>query len=146
MAASFNRVILAGNLTRDPGMKFAQSGTAIASLSLAVNNRVKKGEQWVDEPCFVDVTFFGRTAEVCGEYTTKGSNVLVEGRLKQESWEKDGQKRSKIVVIGDVLQLLGGRGEKSEGAPAAKRETPAPTQVPTPSRAATVPAGEDIPF
>lgn len=138
--ASFNRVIVVGNLVRDPELKFAQSGTAIGSTAIAVNNRVKKGEEWVDEPCFIDVTFFGRTAEVLGEYCKKGSSVLIEGKLKQESWEKDGQRRSKHVVIGDVLQLLGGRGESDRSA--------APKQQPqrTAQQATAVGASEDIPF
>ena len=113
MAVSFNRVILAGNVTRDIEIKYAQSGTAITTLGLAVNDRVKKNGEWTDETTFVDVTFFGRTAEVCGEYLQKGSNILVEGRLKLDQWESDGQKRSKLSVIGDKMQMLGGKGDGS---------------------------------
>lgn len=141
--ASFNSVTLVGNLTRDVELKFLQSGTAVTELGMAINNRVKKGEEWIDEPCFVDVTLFGRTAEVAGEYCSKGSNILISGRLKYEQWEKDGQKRNKLKVIGDQLQLLGSRGSKSE-APAEERAAP---KAKTNSRPAheTVPP-DDIPF
>ena len=107
--ASFNRVILVGNLTRDPELRYIPSGTAVSEIGLAVNDRVKKGDQWVDETTFVDVTLWGRTAEVANEYLSKGSNVLIEGRLKLDSWEKDGQKRSKLRVVADKMQMLGSR-------------------------------------
>ncbi len=108
--ASYNRVILVGNLTRDPELRYIPSGTAVAEVGLAVNDRVKKGDQWVDETTFVDVTLWARTAEVANQYLNKGSSVLIEGRLKLDSWEKDGQKRSKLRVIADKMQMLGGRG------------------------------------
>src|SRR3954466_269264 len=92
--ASFNRVILVGNLTRDPELRYIPSGTAVSDIGLAVNDRIKRGDQWVDETTFVDVTLWGRTAEVANEYTSKGSPILIEGRLKLDRWEKDGQKRS----------------------------------------------------
>jgi single-strand DNA-binding protein len=107
--ASFNRVILVGNITRDPELRYIPSGTAVSDIGLAVNDRVKKGDQWVDEATFVDVTLWGRTAEIANEYLSKGSPVLIEGRLKLERWEKDGQKHSKLKVIGERLQMLGGR-------------------------------------
>ncbi|HEX6961391.1 MAG TPA: single-stranded DNA-binding protein [Lacipirellula sp.] len=109
--ASFNRVILVGNLTRDPELRYIPSGTAVSEIGLAVNDRVKKNDQWVDETTFVDVTLWGRTAEVANEYLSKGSNILIEGRLKLDSWEKDGQKRSKLRVICEKMQMLGSRGE-----------------------------------
>lgn len=107
--ASFNRVILVGNLTRDPELRYIPSGSAVSEIGLAVNDRVKKGDQWVDETTFVDVTLWGRTAEVANEYLSKGSSILIEGRLKLDSWEKDGQKRSKLRVIAEKMQMLGGR-------------------------------------
>jgi single-strand DNA-binding protein len=113
--ASFNRVILVGNLTRDPELRYIPSGTAVSEIGLAVNDRVKKGDQWVDETTFVDVTLWGRTAEVANEYLSKGSNILIEGRLKLDSWEKDGQKRSKLRVVADKMQMLGSRGEGGGG-------------------------------
>ena len=105
--ASFNRVILVGNLTRDPELRYIPSGTAVSDIGLAVNDRVKKGDQWVDEATFVDITLWGRTAEIANEYLSKGSPVLIEGRLKLDRWEKDGQKHSKLKVIGDKMQMLG---------------------------------------
>jgi single-strand DNA-binding protein len=121
--ASFNRVILVGNLTRDPELRYIPSGTAVSEIGLAVNDRVKKGDQWVDETTFVDVTLWGRTAEVANEYLSKGSNILIEGRLKLDSWEKDGQKRSKLRVVAEKMQMLGSRegGAKGGGRPAASR-------------------------
>jgi len=111
MAASYNKVILAGNLTRDPELRYTPSGTAVCDLGLAINDR-RKGTngEWVDETTFVDVTLWMRQAEVASEYLTKGSNVLIEGRLKLDSWEaNDGQKRSKLKVVGEKMQMLGGK-------------------------------------
>ncbi|HEY3395744.1 MAG TPA: single-stranded DNA-binding protein [Lacipirellulaceae bacterium] len=107
--ASFNRVILVGNLTRDPELRYIPSGTAVSDIGLAVNDRIKRGDQWVEEPVFVDITLWGRTAEIANEYLSKGSPVLIEGRLKLDRWEKDGQKHSKLKVIGERLQMLGAR-------------------------------------
>ena len=109
--ASFNRVILAGNLTRDVEMKYLQSGTAVTEIGLAVNNRRKtQTGEWVEEPVFVDVTLWGRQAEVASEYLGKGSSVLIEGRLKLDTWETEGQKKSKLRVVGERMQMLGSRG------------------------------------
>src|SRR6185312_15605564 len=109
--ASFNRVILLGNLTRDVEVKYLQSGMAVAEIGLAVNDR-RKGQngEWVEETTFVDITLWGRTAEVAGEYLSKGSPVLIEGRLKLDQWETEGQKRSKLRVVGERMQMLGSRG------------------------------------
>jgi single-strand DNA-binding protein len=107
--ASYNRVVLVGNLTRDPELRYIPSGTAVSDIGLAVNDRVKRGDQWVDETTFVDITLWGRTAEVANEYLSKGSPVLIEGRLKLETWEKEGQKRSKLKVVGERMQMLSGR-------------------------------------
>jgi single-strand DNA-binding protein len=107
--ASFNRVVLVGNLTRDPELRYIPSGMAVSDIGLAVNDRVKRNDQWVDEPVFVDITLWGRTAEIANEYLSKGSPVLIEGRLKLDRWEKDGQKHSKLRVVGERMQMLGGR-------------------------------------
>lgn len=107
--ASFNRVILVGNLTRDPELRYIPSGTAVSDIGLAVNDRVKRGDQWVDEVTFVDITLWGRTAEIANEYLSKGSPVLIEGRLKLDRWEKDGQKHSKMRVTCERMQMLGSR-------------------------------------
>ena len=128
--ASFNRVILVGNLTRDPELRYIPSGTAVSEIGLAVNDRVKRGDQWVDETTFVDVTMWGRTAEVANEYLSKGSPVLIEGRLKLDSWEKDGQKRSKLRVVCEKMQMLGSRdgGGGARGGAARTGGRPQPQQ------------------
>jgi single-strand DNA-binding protein len=110
--ASYNRVILLGNLVRDIELRYTNSRLAVCQNAIAVNDRRKNASgEWIDETSFVDVTFFGRTAEVVSEYLGKGSPIFVEGRLKQDTWEKDGQKRSKLYVIVDRMQLLGGKSE-----------------------------------
>jgi len=147
--ASFNRVILVGNLTRDPELRYIPSGTAVSDIGLAVNDRIKRNDQWVEEPVFVDITLWGRTAEIANEYLSKGSPVLIEGRLKLDRWEKDGQKHSKLKVIGERLQMLGareggragGRGGSSSGgdsSPYDDSEQYMPAGGPPPS--------DDIPF
>ena len=123
--ASLNRVILVGNVTRDPELKYISSGSAVTDIGLAVNDRRKTASgEWVEETTFVDVTLWGRTAEVAGEYVTKGSPLLIEGRLKLDTWEKDGKKNSKLRVVCERMQLLGSRGGSGGGAggrpPAAK--------------------------
>ncbi len=109
--ASFNRVILLGNVTRDPEIKYIPNGTAVSEIGLAVNDR-RKGPNgdWIEETTFVDVTLWGRTAEIASEYLSKGSPVLIEGRLKLDTWEKEGKKNSKLRVIGETMQLLGSKG------------------------------------
>ena len=108
--ASFNRVILMGNLTRDPELRYLQSGMAVSDVGLAVNDR-RKGQngEWIEETTFVDVTLWGRTAEVVCEYCSKGRPLFVEGRLKLDTWETDGQKRSKMKVIAERIQLIGSK-------------------------------------
>src|SRR5690554_1904058 len=108
--ASFNKVILAGNLTRDPELRYTHKGTAIAKIGLAVNRtwRNEAGET-KEEVTFVDVDCFGRTAENVGQYMRKGSAMLVEGRLKLDTWDdkQSGQKRSKLGVVAETIQFLG---------------------------------------
>jgi single-strand DNA-binding protein len=121
--ASFNRVVLLGNVTRDPELRYISNGTAVTDIGLAVNDRRKTPTgEWVEETTFVDVTLWGRTAEIAGEYVTKGSPLLIEGRLKLDTWEKDGKKNSKLRVVGEKMQLLGSRsgGGGGEGGPRAK--------------------------
>lgn len=114
--ASYNRVVLVGNLTRDVDVRYLQSGTAVTDIGLAVNERRKNASgEWVEETTFVDVTLWSRTAEIAGEYLSKGSQILIEGRLKLDSWESDGQKRTKLKVVGDRMVMLGARGGGSPG-------------------------------
>ena len=108
--ASFNRVTLVGNVTRDPELRYIPSGSAVTEIGLAINDRRKNDAgEWIEETTFVDVTLLARTAEVASEHLSKGSPVLIEGRLKLETWEKDGRKQSKLKVIGERMQLLGSR-------------------------------------
>lgn len=111
----FNKVIVLGNLTRSPQLKYAPSGTAICEFGLAVNRKYKQGEELKEEVCFLDVTVFGRQAESAAQYLDKGRQALVEGRLQQQRWEtEDGQKRSKIVVIAESVVFVGGKPEPSD--------------------------------
>ncbi|MEI8340792.1 MAG: single-stranded DNA-binding protein [Verrucomicrobiota bacterium] len=116
--ASYNKVLLLGNCTRDPEVKYTPKGTAVAELGLAVNRvyTADNGEKR-EETTFVDVTFWGRQAEIAGEYLKKGRPVFVEGRLQLDTWDdkQTGAKRSKLRVVAEGLQLLGGRGEGGEG-------------------------------
>lgn len=108
--ASFNRVILVGNLTRDIELRYTPSGTPVTDIGMAVKDRIKRNDQWTDEVNFFDVTLWGRTAEVAAEYLSKGSSVLIEGRLKYDTWEQDGQKKSKVKIVGERMQMLGSKG------------------------------------
>jgi single-strand DNA-binding protein len=107
--ASFNRVTLLGNLTRDPEMRYTPSGTAVASFGLAVNRRFRYGEETKEEVCYVDVTAFGAQAEAIGTYLTKGSAALINGRLRWHQWEKDGQRHSKLDVVAESVQFVSRR-------------------------------------
>ena len=112
--ASFNRVILAGNLTRDIELRETPGGASVADAGLAVNDRRKQGDEWVDETSFIDLTLWGRTAENAAEYLSKGSPILVEGRLKQDSWQNEaGEKRTKLKVVVDRLQFLSSKNSES---------------------------------
>ncbi|MEC9188714.1 MAG: single-stranded DNA-binding protein [Planctomycetota bacterium] len=113
--ASYNRVVLVGNLTRDVDLRYTPSQTAVTDIGLAVNDRVKRNTEWVDETTFVDVTLWGRQAEVANEYLSKGAPVLIEGRLKLDTWEQEGQKRSKLRVVGEKMQMLGSRSGGGSG-------------------------------
>jgi len=110
--ASFNKVLLMGNLTRDPELRYTSSGAAVASFGLAVNRKFKQGEEWKDEACFVDITVWAKQGENCAQYLKKGSLVFLEGRLNYQAWEKDGQKRSKLEVVANNVQFLNSEGAK----------------------------------
>lgn len=126
--ASFNRVILLGNLTRDPELRYIPSGTAVCDIGLAVNDRRKNANgEWVDETTFVDVTLWARTAEVASEYLSKGSPILIEGRLKLDTWEKDGKKNSKLRVVGERMQMVGSKGGSGGGRGGAPRGASGPS-------------------
>jgi single-strand DNA-binding protein len=126
--ANYNRVILVGNLTRDPELRYAPSGAPVCNFDLAVNRTytTQAGERR-DEVCYITIVAWGKQAETCAEYLSKGRTTLVEGRLSQRSWETpEGQKRSKHEVVADRVQFLGGRkGVEEEASPApAEEEVP----------------------
>ena len=112
--ADVNHVILIGRLTKDILLKYTSGGMAIGSFSIAVNRRTKKGEQWVEEASFFDVSLFGKSAEGLAQYLTKGKQVAVEGELRQDRWEQDGQPRSKVTIAASNVQLLGGNDAKGQ--------------------------------
>ncbi|MBN2023916.1 MAG: single-stranded DNA-binding protein [Pirellulales bacterium] len=149
--ASYNRVILVGNVTRAPEVRYIQSGTALCDVGLAVNDRRKGSNgELVEDTTFVDVTCWGKTAETAGQYLAKGNPVMVEGRLKLESWEdKGGQKRSKLKVVCERLVLLpSNRGSTRAGRADDDRE---PGPVGTARRGgqvapAPITSAEGIPF
>ena len=114
----FNRVILIGNLTRDPELRYTPQGTSVCSFGLAVNEKRKKGEEWEDKVNFIDITVFGKQADACGQYLAKGSQVLIDGKFEQQRWTTDdGQKRSKIQVIAQQVKFLGKRKEGDTAPP-----------------------------
>jgi single-strand DNA-binding protein len=129
--ASLNKVLLIGNLTRDPELRYIPSGTAVAKFGLAVNREYtdKGSGEKKETVCFVDITAWGRLGEICNQYLTKGRPVFVEGRLEFSSWEtKEGDKRNKLEVVAENVQFLGGRrdgeGGGGEGGGGARREAP----------------------
>ncbi len=133
--ASFNKVMMMGNLTRDPELRYTPNGAAVATLGLAVNRKYKQGEEWKEEVCFIDITVWGKQAENCAEYLAKGRSVFVEGHLKMNTWETDGQKRTKHEVVANTVQFLsraggpdqGGSGKSSDGY---SQESPSKDDVP----------------
>ncbi|MGC9940752.1 MAG: single-stranded DNA-binding protein [Verrucomicrobiota bacterium] len=153
--ASFNKVVLVGNLTRDPELRYTPKGTAIAKIGLAVN-RVWTNEagEKKEEVTFVDVDVFGRTAENVGQYMRKGRPILIEGRLKLDQWDdkQTGQKKSRLGVIAENVQFLGsaqGGGEGGGGAPAPRSPRPsaaASAPVAEPVEGDGPPESDDVPF
>ena len=133
--ASMNRVILVGNITRDPELRNLPSGSAVCELGLAINDAYKnKAGEKVDTTCFVDIVTWGRQAETCAEYLAKGAAVLVEGKLQLDVWEgREGEKRSKMRVRADRVQFLGGKRREGDGGARAYDGPPAgPVSEPEP--------------
>ena len=161
---SINRVNISGNLTRDPELRATAGGTQVLSFGVAVNDRRRNQQtgNWEDYPNFVDCVMFGTRAEAIQRYLSKGTKVAIEGKLRYSSWERDGQRRSKLEVIVDEIEFLSSRngGQQPAGnqggyapaapAPAPSYAAPAPAPAPAPSPVQAPPAGdvydEDIPF
>lgn len=125
-----NKVILFGNLTRDPELRTTPSGQSVTTLGMATNRRIKKDEQWQDVPEYHTVVVWGRPAENAAQYLKKGSQVLIEGRLQTRSWEKDGQKRYTTEVISEQLTFGRGGGASTGSGQAAKEFTPSKAEGP----------------
>jgi single-strand DNA-binding protein len=150
--ANLNRVLLIGNLTRDPEVRYTPKGTAVADIGIAVN-RVYSGEdgEKKEEVTFIDVTLWARQAEVAQEYLKKGRQVFIEGRLQLDTWDdkQTGQKRSRLRVVAENMQMLGSRGESEAGSTAPstqRRTTPPPPQRQTPKDPDLDAEPDDIPF
>lgn len=141
MAASINRVVLVGNLTRDPELRHTPSGTAVCSLRLAVNTRRKdESGEWTDKPNYFDITVWGQQGENCAQYLAKGRPVAIDGRLEWREWEaQDGAKRQAVEVVAESVQFLGGR-QESEGAYVPAGAAASSDDFPS------SPADDDIPF
>ena len=127
---SINRVNISGNLTRDPELRATAGGTQVLSFGVAVNDRRKNPQsgEWEDHPNFVDCTMFGARAEAVGRYLSKGSKVAIEGRLRYSSWERDGQRRSKLEVVVDEIELMS-RSDGQARAAGAPQAQPVPAAV-----------------
>ncbi|OUO19222.1 single-stranded DNA-binding protein [Collinsella sp. An307] len=154
---SINRVNISGNLTRDPEVRMTSGGTQVLSFGVAVNDRRRNPQtgEWEDYPNFVDCTMFGSRAEAVSRYLAKGSKVAIEGKLRYSSWERDGQRRSKLEVIVDEIEFMsrGQQGQQGQGgyAPApqagyAPAPQPQQPQAPVQAPPAVDVYDEDIPF
>ena len=153
---SINRVNISGNLTRDPELRATAGGTQVLSFGVAVNDRRRNQQtgEWEDYPNFVDCTMFGARAEAVSRFLNKGSKVAIEGKLRYSSWERDGQRRSKLEVIVDEIEFMGGRGQGQDGgygnqggyAPAPSRSQAPRPQAPVQAPPAVEVYDEDIPF
>ena len=147
---SINRVCITGNLTRDPELRATQSGSQVLSFGVAVNDRRKNPQsgEWEDYPNFVDCTMFGTRAEKIANFIAKGSKVAIEGKLRYSSWERDGERRSKLEVIVDEIEFMSRRDE--QGGAVISTPTPAPVRPAALRQADPVAAAEvydeDIPF
>ncbi len=114
---SFNKVILLGNLTRDPEVRYTPNGIAVASFALAINRKYKQGDETKEEVSYIDIVVFGKQAESCGQYINKGDAVLVDGRLQQRRWDdkESGQKRSKVEVVAQSVNFMPKRSSGGHG-------------------------------
>lgn len=115
--ADINHTVLIGRLTRDAELKFTNQGLAICRFSIALNRRVKQGDAWKDEAHYFDITAFGKQGEAVAQYLTKGTQVAIQGELRQDRWEHGGKKMSKVAIVANNIQLLGGKKQETSGQP-----------------------------
>jgi single-strand DNA-binding protein len=125
----FNRVILIGNLTKDPEVRYTPSGTPVATVAIAVNSRFKQGEDNREEVLFIDCVVFGKQAETCGQYLSKGRPVLVEGRLRERRWEYEGQKKSKMEVVASNVRFMSSKRDAAPSDSAPPSDMHAPDEI-----------------
>ena len=155
--ASVNKVILIGNLTRDPELRYTPKGSAVTELGLAVNRKFRVENDLREEVTYVDITFWGAQAETIHKYVQKGSPIYIEGRLQLDQWEdrETGQRRSKLKVVGESLQLLGSRQDGGGGggfsqSPPPQAAAPPPSDGRSPDQAfydaPPAPSDDDVPF
>lgn len=129
--AGFNKVILIGNLTKNPELRYTPNGTPVTSFGLAVNRRYRQADDLKEEVCYIDIVVFGKQAENCGQYLSKGNGVIVDGRLQQRRWEtEDGQKRSKHEVVAQTVTFLPKR-QESSGEPGQPDEGSSEEELPS---------------
>jgi single-strand DNA-binding protein len=143
--ANINRVVLVGNLTRDPELRHTGGGTPVCSLRIAVNTRRKDqaSGEWTDKPNYFDITVWGNQAESCNQYLSKGRPVAIDGRLEWREWEaQDGTKRQAVEVVAESVQFLGGRDSAGEG----NQFVPAGVTTGSDADFSASPADDDIPF
>lgn len=119
----YNRIILIGNLTKDPELRYTPQGTPVSTFRIAVNTRYKQSEESREDTLFIDIVTFGKQAETCSQYLGKGKSVLVEGRLQERRWESEGQQKSKVEVVAQTVRFLSRKGG-GEGQSAPDTEVP----------------------
>ncbi|MDR2943228.1 MAG: single-stranded DNA-binding protein [Treponema sp.] len=146
-----NHVILLGRLTRDAELKYTAGGQAVCKFSIAVNRRKKNGDQWEDEANFFDIVIWGKQGETLNQYLKKGKMVAVDGELRQDRWQQDGQNRSKVEVVASFLQLLGGGGGQSnnqdrQGSQQQSYESAQYSAPESPQDSSSSDFADDIPF
>lgn len=145
-ASNINRVVLTGNLTRDPELRSTSTGMSVCSLRVACNTRRKSGGEWVDKPNYFDITVWGGQGENAARFLSKGRPVAVDGRLEWREWEtQDGQKRQSVDIVADNVQFLGGPNEERNGGRPAESDVPSDTSEFEPSPI-SAPEDDEIPF
>jgi len=146
-----NHVILLGRLTRDAELKYTAGGQAVCKFSIAVNRRKKSGDQWEDEANFFDIVIWGKQGETLNQYLKKGKMVAVDGELRQDRWQQDGQNRSKVEIVASFLQLLGGGGgqgnyQDKQGSPSYENQSDSAPEGSSGGRPDSSDFTDDIPF
>ena len=143
MAIDINHIVIIGRLTRDSEQKSLAGGQAVCKFSIAVNRRKRQGDEWVDEPNFFDIVLWGRMADSLSQYLVKGKMVAIDGELRQDRWQQDGQNRSKVEIVASNVQLLGGNQQSESSGRSPERQSTAHTaNTPVPGDS----FADDIPF